>query len=179
MTISGSSTVMGLPHFCWLKIKDMDRVRVLILGLLSVVLLVGCTTTRYVPVPSVSVDSVYVDRFHRDSVYLHDSVFVNQYSKGDTVFVDKVVTKYKYKDRWRYDTVAVVRADSVQVPALPCREGLGLVGEDEALLFSRARGDGCRAGVHRSVAREEAAEEINDGSLSGRAYKTPAPEKLN
>lgn len=85
---------------------------------MSCLLLVGCTTTRYVPVPSVSVDSVYVDRFTRDSVYLHDSVFVNHYSKGDTVYVDKVVTKYKYKDRWRYDTVAVVRADSVQVPYL-------------------------------------------------------------
>lgn len=115
---------MGLPLFCWLKIKDMDRVRVLILGLLSVVLLVGCRTVKYVPVPSVSVDSVYVDRFHRDSVYLHDSVFVNQYSKGDTVYVDKVVTKYKYKDRWRYDTVAVVRADSVQVP-YPVEKDLG------------------------------------------------------
>lgn len=102
----------------------MDRVRVLILGLLSVVLLVGCTTTRYVPVPSVSVDSVYVDRWQRDSVYLHDSVFVNQYSKGDTVFVDKVVTKYKYKDRWRYDTMAVVKTDSVRVP-YPIEKDLG------------------------------------------------------
>ena len=102
----------------------MDRVRVLILGLLSVVLLVGCTTTRYVPVPSVSVDSVYVDRWQRDSVYLHDSVFVNQYSKGDTVFVDKVVTKYKYKDRWRYDTVAIVRADTTNVP-YPIEQDLG------------------------------------------------------
>ena len=109
---------MGLPLFCWLKNRYMDRVRVLILGLLSVVLLVGCTTTRYVPVPSVSIDSVYVDRFHRDSV------FVNHYSKGDTVFVDKVVTKYKYKDRWRYDTVAVVRTDSVQVP-YPVEKDLG------------------------------------------------------
>ena len=109
---------MGLPLFCWLKNRYMDRVRVLILGLLSVVLLVGCTTTRYVPVPSVSIDSVYVDRF------LHDSVFVNHYSKGDTVFVDKVVTKYKYKDRWRYDTVAVVRTDSVQVP-YPVEKDLG------------------------------------------------------
>lgn len=96
----------------------------LILGLLSVVLLVGCTTTRYVPVPSVSVDSVYVDRWQRDSVYLHDSVFVNQYSKGDTVFVDKVVTKYKYKDRWRYDTVAIVRADTTNVP-YPIEKDLG------------------------------------------------------
>lgn len=85
-------------------------------GLLVCLLLASCRTVKYVPVPSVSVDSVYVDRWLRDSVYLHDSVFVNQYSKGDTVYVDKVVTKYKYKDRWRYDTVAIVRVDSVQVP---------------------------------------------------------------
>lgn len=108
--------MQGLPLFCWLKIKDMDRVRVLILGLLACIMLAGCKTVRYVPVPSVSVDSVYVDRFHRDSVYLHDSVFVNQYLKGDTVYRDKVVTRYRHKDRWRYDTVAVVRTDSVRVP---------------------------------------------------------------
>ena len=87
-------------------------------------LLFGCTTTRYVPVPSVSVDSVYVDRWLRDSVYLHDSVFVNRYSKGDTVLVDKVVTRYKYKDRLRHDTVAVVRVDSVRVP-YPVEKELG------------------------------------------------------
>ncbi len=87
-------------------------------------LLFGCTTAKYVPVPSVSVDSVYVDRWLRDSVYLHDSVFVNQWTQGDTVFVDKVVTRYKYKDRLRHDTVAVVRADSVRVP-YPVEKDLG------------------------------------------------------
>ena len=102
----------------------MDRLKGLFWGLLACLLLAGCKTTKYVPVPSVSVDSVYVDRFHRDSVYLHDSVFVNRWTQGDTVFVDKVVTKYKYKDRWRYDTVAVVRADSVQVP-YPVEKDLG------------------------------------------------------
>lgn len=91
-------------------------VQVLVFSGLLACLLAGCKTTKYVSVPSVSVDSVYVDRWLRDSVYLHDSVFVNQWTQGDTVFVDKVVTKYKYKDRWRYDTVAVVRADSVRVP---------------------------------------------------------------
>lgn len=107
----------------WIK----DTLKGLLLGLLACAamqLLWGCTATRYVPVPSVSVDSVYVDRWQRDSVYLHDSVFVNQYSKGDTVFVDKVVAKYQYKDRWRYDTVAVVRTDSVRVP-YPVEKDLG------------------------------------------------------
>ena len=94
----------------------MERMKGLFFGLLACLLLAGCRTVKYVPVPSVSVDSVYVDRWLRDSVYLHDSVFVNRWMAGDTVFVDKVVTKYKYKDRWRYDTVAIVRVDSVQVP---------------------------------------------------------------
>lgn len=105
----------------------MDRMKGLVCVLLACALLTllsGCTTTRYVPVPSVNFDSVYVDRWLRDSVYLHDSVFVNLHSKGDTVFVDKVVTKYKYKDRLRYDTVSVVRVDSVQVP-YPVEKDLG------------------------------------------------------
>lgn len=94
----------------------MDRLKGLFWGLLACLLLAGCKTTKYVPVPSISVDSVYVDRFTRDSVYFHDSVFVNRWTQGDTVFVDKVVTRYKYKDRWRFDTVAVTRVDSVRVP---------------------------------------------------------------
>lgn len=88
----------------------------LIFSVLLVCLCVGCKTVSYVPVTQQLHDSVYVDRWLRDSVYLHDSVFVNHYSKGDTVYVDKVVTKYMYKDRWRFDTVAVTRVDSVRVP---------------------------------------------------------------
>lgn len=107
----------------WIK----DTLKGLLLGLLACAamqLLFGCRSVKYVPVPSVSVDSVYVDRWLRDSVYLHDSVYVNQWMHGDTVYVDKVVTKYQYKDRWRYDTVAVVRADSVRVP-YPVEKDLG------------------------------------------------------
>ena len=68
--------------------------------MLACLLLAGCTTTRYVPVPSVSVDSVYVDRFHRDSVYLHDSVWVNRWRAGDTVYQEKVVYKRRPTCQW-------------------------------------------------------------------------------
>lgn len=76
----------------------------------------GCRSVKYVPVETVRTDSVYVDRLTRDSVYLRDSVWVNRYVDGDTVYVDKVSMKYRYRDRWRHDTVAVVRRDSVRVP---------------------------------------------------------------
>lgn len=105
----------------------MERMKGLFWGLLAcllVTLLAGCKTVRYVPVETVRTDSVYVDRFMRDSVYLRDSVFVNRWVVGDTVFVDKVSVKYLYRDRWRHDTVAVTKRDSVQIP-LPVEKPLG------------------------------------------------------
>lgn len=102
----------------------MERMKLLLLGLLACLVLAGCKTVRYVPVETVRTDSVYVDRFARDSVYLRDSVWVNRYVLGDTVYVDKVSVKYLYRDRWRYDTVAVTKRDSVQVP-VPVERELG------------------------------------------------------
>ena len=37
--------------------------------MLVCLMLAGCRTVRYVPVETVRTDSVYVDRFTRDSVY--------------------------------------------------------------------------------------------------------------
>ena len=78
--------------------------------------LAGCRSVRYVPVVAVRTDSVYVDRWQRDSVYLKDSVYVNRWAVGDTVYVDKVAHKYVYRDKWRTDTVEAVRWRSVEVP---------------------------------------------------------------
>lgn len=45
------------------------------------------------------------------------------------------------------------------------------MGEDEALLIPRARGDGGCAGIRHSVACEEAAEEINEEGTDRQYYK--------
>lgn len=106
--------------------KLKDCLRGALWGLLVcwlITLLAGCKTVRYVPVETVRTDSVTVDRFIRDSVYLRDSVYVNRWTQGDTVFVDKVSVKWRYRDRWRRDTVAVVRRDSVEV-AVPVEKPL-------------------------------------------------------
>ena len=72
-------------------------------------LAVGCTSTKYVPVESVKVDSVYVARVERDSIYERDSVFVMV--KADTVFLSKV--QYRYRDRIVRDTVSVMSCDTI------------------------------------------------------------------
>lgn len=79
-------------------------------------LLTGCKSVQYVPVETVRTDSVYVDHYLRDSVYQRDSVFINRWTAGDTVYLDKVVWKYVYRDKVKYDTVAILRSDTVRVP---------------------------------------------------------------
>lgn len=48
--------------------------------------------TEYVPIESVRYDSVMVEKLMRDSVFVRDSVYLQE--KGDTI--------YKYKDRFVY-----------------------------------------------------------------------------
>ena len=55
----------------------MERIFKNLYLLTSIAMLaVGCTTTQYVPVESVRVDSVYIAKVERDSIYERDSVFV-------------------------------------------------------------------------------------------------------
>lgn len=85
-------------------------------------LLTGCKSVKYIPVETVRTDSVYVDRYLRDSIYQRDSVFINRWTAGDTVYQDKIVYKYIYRDKVKYDTVAILRSDTVRVPFSVDRE---------------------------------------------------------
>ena len=97
----------------------MERIKGFLWGIMACILisiLTGCKSVQFVPVESVKTDSVYIDRFQRDSIYQRDSVFVNRWTAGDTVYQDKVVWKYVYRDKVKYDTVAILRSDTVRVP---------------------------------------------------------------
>lgn len=43
---------------------------------------------------------------HRDTVVTRDSVYIREWMKGDTVYIEKYKDRFVYRDRWR---------DSVQV----------------------------------------------------------------
>lgn len=107
------------------KLKDELTGALFGLAVLIVIsLLCGCKTVRYVPVETVRTDSVYVDRWQRDSVYVRDSVWVNRWTAGDTVYQDKVVYKWRYRDRRLRDTLRILRYDTVETP-VPVERELG------------------------------------------------------
>ena len=79
--------------------------------LLLFLFLCGCRT-EYVPVESVRYDSIMIEKLMRDSVFVRDSVYLQE--KGDTI--------YKYKDRFVYvyknrvDTFFAEKIREIEVP---------------------------------------------------------------
>jgi hypothetical protein len=83
--------------------------------LLALLLLIGCRT-KYITVPEYH--QVYATQHKtdsiRDSVFLHDSVYVDR--KGDTVFVSKFHTLFKDRLKYVNSVDTLMRSDSIRVP---------------------------------------------------------------
>ena len=91
------------------RIKHTFRLILLIPLLAILSLFTGCKTkTVLVPVEKVKIE--YRDRMRVDSVYNRDTV--NIYEKNDTVFLHTI----KWRERFKFDTVSVVRVDSIPYP---------------------------------------------------------------
>jgi hypothetical protein len=82
-----------------------------------VLLLFGCKTNeKIVTVEKVTHDTLWHEKTERDSIYLHDSIFVNQFAKGDTIFQIKDRWHTEYRDKYIHDTISIAKVDSVPVP---------------------------------------------------------------
>lgn len=70
----------------------------------------SCTRTVYAP----QTRTEYVDRERVDSLFIHDSVFVTERTKGDTIYLTRDRWRTEYRDRLRIDTI--IRTDSISYP---------------------------------------------------------------
>jgi hypothetical protein len=76
----------------------------LLLAILS--LFAGCKTkTVLVPVEKVKIE--YKERIRVDSVYNRDTIQI--YKKNDTIYYEKI----RWRERFKIDTVSVVKVDSI------------------------------------------------------------------
>lgn len=88
-----------------------------IVALVLVCLLSSCTTTRYVEVPGPThTDTVRITQQQRDSIHVHDSIYVSEKRQGDTIFVQTVKWHTQWRDRLVRDTFRLVSIDSVPYP---------------------------------------------------------------
>ena len=76
-------------------------------------ILTGCSPKV---IEKVRTEYVVQDVHHRDTIHTKDSVYIREWMKGDTVYLEKYKDRYVYRDRWR-DSILVVR-DSVAVESV-------------------------------------------------------------
>ena len=98
--------------------KSATFVRVLSMGII-ILASVSCSSTKSMPVVQSNDTTSFIQRSAKiDTIYLHDSVFVSEKMRGDTVYL----TRVEWRDRWRTrverDTVMDVRVEKevVQLP---------------------------------------------------------------
>lgn len=84
---------------------------IVFLSLIALALTSCSPKVRLVPVERTHIE--WRDRLRLDSVYLHDSIYITERMAGDTVY--KVKEVYRWRDRWRVDTVNTGRIDSVRL----------------------------------------------------------------
>lgn len=72
-----------------------------------ILIMCSCSTTKLVEVPIERVRTEYIHDTKIDSVYVRDSI--DRWREGDTVFIYKEHTKYKYLNK----TDTIVRVDSI------------------------------------------------------------------
>lgn len=87
-----------------------------IIGVALCALLGSCTTTEYVTVEKIKHDTTYVSKVQRDSVWLHDSIYVKEWMKGDTVYRDRDRWHTKYIESIKHDTLYKATHDTIPQP---------------------------------------------------------------
>ncbi len=93
-------------------IKKVSRCITLAPFMCMLLVICSCRTVKYVPVETIKIDTTYINKLQRDSIYMLDSVYVKE--KGDTVLIEKY--KYLYRDKLVRDTLYMAKTDSIQVP---------------------------------------------------------------
>ena len=83
---------------------------------LIVCAMIGCTTTKYIPIETVRIDSVRYHTFKVDSIVITDSIIEKEYIKGDTVFKEKESYRYRNTHKAKVDTIRETKVEYVEKP---------------------------------------------------------------
>ena len=76
----------------------------------------SCKSVKYVPVIEHRTDTIQITKHQRDSIWLHDSIRVNEKQKGDTIWLEVERWHTKYIEKQVHDTTYVATHDTIPDP---------------------------------------------------------------
>lgn len=96
-----------------MKLTNKIIILICLMGFLS------CKTIQYVPVPEIQKE--YITK--TDTTIIQDSIYIKEWAKADTVYLDRFKYKYIYNIKtdtiFRTDTTTVIKEVEVPVKFVP------------------------------------------------------------
>lgn len=96
-----------------MKLTNKIIILICLIGFLS------CKTIQYVPVPEIQKE--YITK--TDTTIIQDSIYIKEWAKADTVYLDRFKYKYIYNIKtdtiFRTDTTTVIKEVEVPVKFVP------------------------------------------------------------
>lgn len=106
----------------WNPVTLMRAAVLALMVCLFIALLCAGCSPRVVETVVVRTDTLIQTKVEKDSVVHRDSVFVHEWQKGDTVYMEKVKWMERWRDRLLTDTLYISKTDTVAVKDVVVKE---------------------------------------------------------
>lgn len=106
----------------WNPVTMMRAAVIALMVCLFICLLCAGCSPRVVETVVVRTDTLIQTKVKNDSVVMRDSVYVHEWMKGDTVWVEKVKWKTKWENHLTHDTLYISKRDTVRVKDVVVKE---------------------------------------------------------
>lgn len=95
---------------------EKDKHDLFYILLLTILISIACCSckTKTVVVETVRTDTTYITKQQRDSIWLHDSVYLHEYQRGETIFVEHTKWHTAWRERMVHDSIYIAQRDTIR-----------------------------------------------------------------
>ena len=87
-----------------------------LIAIIIAMVCVGCKSVEYVEVETIRLDTLHHYELQYDSIVRIDSIYEKEYVKGDTIYKEKEVHRYRNTHKAKVDTVRETKVEYVEKP---------------------------------------------------------------
>ena len=87
-----------------------------LIAIIIAMVCVGCKSVEYVEVETIRLDTLHHYELQYDSIVRIDSIYEREYVKGDTIYKEKEVHRYRNTHKAKVDTVRETKVEYVEKP---------------------------------------------------------------
>lgn len=87
-----------------------------LIAIIIAMVCVGCKSVEYVEVETIRLDTLHHYELQYDSIVRIDSIYEKEYVKGDTIYKEKEVHRYRNTHKAKVDTVREIKVEYVEKP---------------------------------------------------------------